>query len=138
MVGRRLAHYDVTAHLGSGAMGEVYQATDTKLGRSVALKFLPEAFADDPDRAARFSREARTLAAINHPHIAAIYGVEEAEGRSFLVMELVPGQTLAERMQRQPVPADEALAIARQIAEALQGGASGNLARWPLPGVHVQ
>jgi eukaryotic-like serine/threonine-protein kinase len=120
MIGRRLAHYDITAHLGSGGMADVYQAIDSKLGRSVALKFLPEAFARDTDRAARFTREAKTLASLNHPRIAAIYGIEEAEGRSFLVMELVPGQTLAERIGRGPLPLDEVLGIARQIAEALE------------------
>jgi serine/threonine protein kinase len=120
MIGRRLAHYDITAHLGSSGMADVYQAIDSKLGRSVALKFLPEAFARDTDRAARFTREAKALASLNHPRIAAIYGIEEAEGRSFLVMELVPGQTLAERIGRGPLGLDEVLGIARQIAEALE------------------
>jgi serine/threonine protein kinase len=89
MIGRRLAHYDITAHLGSGAMGEVYQATDGKLGRSVALKLLPVAVEHDADRVERFAREAKLLASLNHPGIAAIYGLEEAAGRKFLVMELV-------------------------------------------------
>ncbi len=120
MIERRLGHYEITAHLGSGGMGDVYQATDTKLGRSVALKFLPEAFAHDAARIARFEREARALASLNHPHIAAIHGLEESNGRSFLVMELVPGQTLDDRIGRRPLPLDEALAIARQIAEALE------------------
>src|SRR5262245_2861927 len=120
MIGRRLAHYDITAHLGSGAMGDVYQATDSKLGRSVALKFLPEAFAHDVESATRFRREAKTLASLNHPRIAAIHGIEEAEGRSFLVMEFVPGQTLADRIRHRSIPLDEALGIARQIAEALE------------------
>jgi serine/threonine protein kinase len=116
----RLGHYDITAHLGSGGMGDVYQATDTKLDRSVALKFLPEAFAHDAGRRARFDREAKALASLNHPHIAAIHGLEESNGRSFLVMEFVPGQTLDDRIGRRPLPLDEALAIARQIAEALE------------------
>ncbi len=128
MIGTRLAHYEITAHLGSGGMGEVYQATDAKLGRSVAIKILPEAFASDGDRVARFDREARVLASLNHPHIAAIYGLEGQDGRdrqdgqtaTFLVMELVDGETLAQRIARGPVPIDEALPIAMQIAEAVE------------------
>lgn len=120
MIGRQLAHYAITAHLGSGGMGDVYQATDTKLGRSVALKFIPEAFAHDVESSTRFRREAKALASLNHPHIAAIHGLEEAEGRNFLVMEFVPGQTLAERISRRPLVLDDALNIARQIAEALE------------------
>jgi serine/threonine protein kinase len=120
MIERRLGHYEITAHLGSGGMGDVYQATDTKLGRSVALKFLPEVFAHDAGRVARFAREAKALASLNHPHIAAIHGLEESNGRSFLVMELVPGQTLDDRIDHRPLPLAEALAIARQIAEALE------------------
>ena len=83
MIGSRLAHYEITRHLGSGGMGDVYEARDSKLGRSVALKMLPEAFAGDPDRIARFEREARVLASLNHSHIAAIYGLEEFNGRKF-------------------------------------------------------
>jgi serine/threonine protein kinase len=94
MIGTKLAHYEITGHLGTGGMGEVYQASDAKLGRSVAIKLLPEAFRSDPDRAARFEREARVLASLNHPNIAAIHGIEESDGRKFLVMELVPGETL--------------------------------------------
>src|SRR2546427_5707052 len=119
MIGTRLAHFEITAHLGTGGMGEVYQATDTKLGRSVAIKLLPEVFARDAERVARFEREARVLASLNHPHIAAIYGFEESGERRFLVMELVEGETLAERVKRGPVPVDEALGIAKQIAQAL-------------------
>src|SRR3972149_379852 len=104
MIGSKLAHYDITAHLGSGGFGDVYQATDTKLGRSVAIKLLPEAFARDAERVARFQREARVLASLNHPNIAAIYGFEESGGRSFLVMEFVPGETLAGRIKRGPIP----------------------------------
>jgi len=88
MIGSKLSHYDITAHLGSGGFGDVYQATDTKLGRSVAIKLLPEAFARDAERVARFQREARLLAALNHPNIATLYGTEQADGRHFLVMEL--------------------------------------------------
>src|SRR5262245_51204182 len=120
MIGTKLAHYEITGHLGTGGMGQVYQATDSKLGRSVAIKLLPEAFTHDADRAARFEREARVLASLNHPNIAAIYGVEESGGRKFLVMELVPGDTLAERIKRGPIPVDESLGIAKQICEALE------------------
>ena len=101
-------------------MGDVYQATDSKLGRSVAIKLLPEAFARDADRVARFEREARVLASLNHSNIAAIYGVEESADRKFLVMELVGGETLAERIKRGPIPIDESLGIAKQICEALE------------------
>ena len=120
MIGTKLAHYEITSHLGSGGMGEVYQATDFKLGRSVAIKLLPEAFTHDADRAARFDREARVLASLNQPNIAAIHGLEESGERKFLVMELVPGETLAERIRRGPIPADEALPIAIQICDALE------------------
>src|SRR5215475_12958859 len=120
MIGTRLAHYEIVTHLGSGGMGDVYQATDMKLGRSVAIKFLPEAFSHDSERVARFQREARVLASLNHPGIAAIYGVEEIDGRHFLVMELVPGETLADQIKRGAIPIEEALPIAKQIAEALE------------------
>ena len=119
-VGSRLAHYDVTALIGEGGMGQVYQATDTKLNRQVALKILPEAFATDPDRLARFQREAQVLASLNHPNIAQIHGIEEADDTRALVLELVEGPTLAERISRGPIPIDEALPIAKQIAEALE------------------
>src|SRR5262245_48220400 len=101
-------------------MGEVYQATDTKLGRSVAIKLLPEAFARDSDRVARFEREARVLASLNHPHIAAIYGIEESAERKLLVMELAEGETVADRIRRGPISIDDAVTIAKQIAEALE------------------
>jgi Tol biopolymer transport system component len=120
MIGTKLAHYEIVTHLGSGGMGDVYQATDTKLGRSVAIKFLPEAFSHDTDRVLRFQREARVLASLNHPNIAAIHGVEEIDTRHFLVMELVPGETLADRIRRGAIPIEEALPIAKQIAEALE------------------
>src|SRR5215510_5596152 len=112
MIGTKLAHYEITSHLGSGGMGDVYQATDTKLGRSVAIKLLPEAFAHDAERAARFEREARVLASLNHPHIAAIYGIEESGDQKLLVMELAEGETLAARIARGPLPIDDALPIA--------------------------
>src|SRR5436190_18540563 len=111
---RSIAHYRITTKLGEGGMGEVWRATDTKLGRDVAIKVLPEVFAQDADRLARFTREAQVLASLNHPNIAAIYGVEERA----LVMELVEGPTLAERIAQGALPLEEALRIARQIAEA--------------------
>src|SRR5437762_345481 len=120
MIGTKLAHYEITSHLGSGGMGDVYQATDSKLGRSVAIKFLPEAFSHDSERVARFEREARVLASLNHYNIAAIHGLEESGERKFLVMELVGGETLAERIKRGPIPVNESLEIAKQICEALE------------------
>ena len=119
-VGSRLGHYQVTALIGEGGMGQVYQATDTKLNRQVALKSLPEAFAGDPDRLARFQREAQVLASLNHPNIAAIHGLEDSAGTKALVLELVDGPTLADRIAQGPIPVDEALSIAKQIAEALE------------------
>src|SRR5262249_30234695 len=120
MIGTKLAHYEITSHIGSGGMGDVYQATDTKLGRGVAIKFLPEAFSHDSERVARFQREARVLASLNHSNIAAIYGVEEIDFRHFLVMELVAGETLADRIKRGAIPVEEAMRIAKQISEALE------------------
>jgi len=120
MIGTKLAHYEITSHIGSGGMGDVYQATDTKLRRSVAIKFLPDAFSHDTERVARFQREARVLASLNHSNIAAIHGLEEIDNRHFLVMELVPGETLAERIKRCVIPLAEAIPIARQIADALE------------------
>ena len=99
-------------------MGEVYRATDTKLGRDVAIKLLPAEVAGDPERLARFQREAKLLASLNHPHIATIHGLEESDGKPFLVLELVEGEDLADRLKRGAIPIDEAIAIARQIADA--------------------
>jgi len=118
--GTHLGTYEIVAPLGAGGMGEVYRARDRRLKREVALKILPESFAADPDRLARFQREAEVLAALNHPNIAAIYGLEESSGIRALVMELVEGPTLADRIAQGPMPVDEALVIARQIAEALE------------------
>ena len=118
--GTRIGAYDVTGPLGAGGMGEVYRARDTKLDRDVALKVLPAAFIADPDRLARFEREARVLASLNHPNIAQIHGLEETEGTRALVLELVEGPTLAGRLEQGPIPLDEVLSIARQIALALQ------------------
>ena len=119
--GTTLGPYEVTAKIGEGGMGEVYRARDTKLDRDVALKVLPPAFTDDPDRLARFEREAKVLASLNHPNIGHIYGLEEAEGQKALVLELVEGPTLAERIAEGPIPVDEALPIATQIVDALEG-----------------
>src|SRR5262252_5881664 len=111
--GARLGVYEIGSPLGAGGMGEVYRAKDTKLGREVALKILPESFVYDPERVARFRREAQVLAALNHPHIAAIYGLEETNGSQFLILELVEGNTLAERLKSGPLPLEEALTVAR-------------------------
>ena len=119
-IGSRVGAYEVIAKLGVGGMGEVYRARDTRLNRDVALKVLPEAFLLDADRLARFEREAQVLASLNHPNIGAIYGLEDSNGTRALVLELVEGPTLADRIARGPVPLDEALPIARQIAEALE------------------
>ena len=117
----KIAHYEIVEQLGAGGMGEVYRARDPKLGRDVAIKVLPGAFLDNPERRARFEREARVLASINHPHIGAIYGVEDADGYRALVLELIEGETLAGRITTAGrLPVDEALGIARQIAEALE------------------
>src|SRR6202165_1483182 len=119
--GRRLGPYEILSAIGAGGMGEVYQAHDTKLGRDVAIKVLPEAFAHDADRLSRFQREAKMLASLNHPNIATIFGLEHSDGTHYLVMELVPGDTLQQRVKRDgPVPVEEALSIAKQIAEALE------------------
>ena len=138
MIGTRLAHYEIAGHLGTGGMGEVYQATDSKLGRTVAIKLLPEAFTHDTERAARFEREARVLASLNHPNIAAIYGLEQSGGRKFLVMELVPGETLAEKIRRGPVPLEEALGTAIQIAEALETAHEKGIIHWDLKPANVK
>ena len=124
--GRRIGVYEVLAPLGAGGMGEVYRARDTKLGRDVAIKILPAEFTSHPDRLARFEREARILAALNHPHIGAIHGFEEGDGVRALVLELVEGETLADRIARAAskgsgLPVKKALDIARQIADALDG-----------------
>jgi serine/threonine protein kinase len=119
-IGSRLGPYEITAAIGAGGMGEVYRARDTKLGRNVALKIIPETYALDADRVARFKREAQVLASLNHPHIGAIYGFEDSGATHALVLELVEGETLADRIAREAIPLDDALPIAKQIAEALQ------------------
>src|SRR2546422_4933676 len=118
--GARVGAFEVLSPLGAGGMGEVWRARDTRLGREVALKVLPNGLATDPDRLARLEREARLLAALNHPGIAAIHGIEQADGVPLLVLELVEGPTLAERLRRGPLPVREALEVGRQIAEALE------------------
>jgi eukaryotic-like serine/threonine-protein kinase len=118
--GSRLGQYEITAAIGAGGMGEVYRALDSKLGRDVALKVLPQAFARDADRLARFQREAKVLASLNHPNIASIYGLEDSGSTHALVMELVEGPTLADRIRQSPIPVEEALKIATQICEALE------------------
>ncbi len=120
--GTRLGPYEIGPPIGAGGMGEVYRARDTKLERDVAIKVLPEAFANDGDRLARFEREAKLLASLNHPNIASIYGLEDSGGVKALVLELVEGPTLVERIAKGPIPIEEALPIARQIAEALEAG----------------
>lgn len=120
MVGKSIAHYQITAKLGKGGMGEVYRDKDPKLDRDVAIKVLPDSFAEDKERLARFEREAKVLASLNHPHIAAIHGLEETERGKALILELVEGDTLADRLKKGPFPIDEALEICRQIAEALE------------------
>ena len=119
-VGTRLGSYEIVSPLGAGGMGEVYRARDAKLNRDVAIKVLPAGFAEDRERVARFRREAQVLASLNHPHIAAIYGLEHTDGVDALVLELVEGETLAERLAVGPLPVDEALETARQIARALE------------------
>src|SRR5438046_10764146 len=150
--GTKLGPYEILAPLGAGGMGEGYRARDTKLGRDVALKVLPEAFAKDCERMARFQREAQMLASLNHPNIASIYGLEESGGVRALVMELVEGPTLAERIatrargdsagaglapparaqQAEPLALDEAVGIAKQIAADLVAGVEARLSQWSI------
>ena len=117
--GATLGPYQITAKIGEGGMGEVYRARDTKLDRDVALKVLPEAFTSDPDRRVRFEREAKVLASLNHPNIGGIHGLEDSGDIQALVLELVEGPTLADRIAIGPIPLEDVLPIARQIAEAL-------------------
>src|SRR5262244_2694783 len=119
-IGTQLGSHEITALLGKGGMGEVYRARALKLKREVAIKILPEEFSRDADRVSRFQREAEVLASLNHPNIAAIYGVQEANETLFLVLELVEGETLADRIARGPIPVEEALDIAKSICEALE------------------
>ncbi|HEX9800819.1 MAG TPA: serine/threonine-protein kinase, partial [Thermoanaerobaculia bacterium] len=120
MIGTRLGPYEITAKLGEGGMGVVFRAKDFQLGREVALKVLPEGFTEDPERLQRFEREAKVLASLNHPNVAQIYGLEASGDTRALIMELVEGPTLAERLEQGSLPLDDSLSIARQIAEALE------------------
>jgi serine/threonine-protein kinase len=144
MLPETLGSYRILGKLGEGGMGEVYRARDTKLGREVALKVLPASFATDAERRARFEREARTLAAVNHPHIAQVYGFEEraatadAPALGALVMELVAGESLAARIARGPVPLGEALEIARQIADGLSAAHAKGIVHRDLKPANVQ
>src|SRR6516165_2239130 len=117
--GTRLGPYEILSAIGAGGMGEVYRARDSKLKRDVAIKVLPEAFARDPERLARFEREAEVLATLNHPNIAAVYGFEESEDANGIVLELVEGPTLADRIARSAIPIEDALPIAMQIVDAM-------------------
>jgi serine/threonine protein kinase len=125
--GMKLGSYEIVAPLGAGGMGEVYRAHDTKLGREVAIKILPEAFSRDVERLARFQREAQVLASLNHPHIAAIYNLVDREPSPFLILELVEGETLADRIQRGRIPTPETLRIASH------GRRLSRCSRWWLP-----
>ena len=136
--GTRLGAYEILSLLGAGGMGEVYRARDAKLNRDVALKVLPEAFTADPDRLARFKREAQVLASLNHPHIGAIYGLEESDGVRALVLELVEGPTLADRIALDPIPPDEALPIAKQIADALEGAHEAGIVHRDLKPANIK
>jgi len=135
--GTNLLHYRVVDKLGAGGMGEVYLADDTKLGRKVALKLLPEALSRDPERLARFEREAKLLASLNHPHVASLYGLEEADHRVFLTMELAEGEDLGRRLDKGAMPVDRAVAIALQIAEGLEAAHAKNIVRRDLKPANV-
>jgi Tol biopolymer transport system component len=136
--GSRLGHYDILDSLGAGGMGEVYRATDTRLKRQVALKVLPSSIAADPERLARFQREAEVLASLNHPNIAGLHGIEESGGVKALVMELVEGPTLADRIAHGPIPVEEALTIARQIADALAAAHDRNIIHRDLKPANIK
>src|SRR5436309_15196278 len=135
-VGSRLGPYEIVSPLGAGGMGEVYRARDTRLGRDVALKILPDAFTQDPERLARFRREAQVLASLNHPHIGAIYGIDEANGRHFLVLELVDGESLDQRIARGPLPLDEAATVELQVVEALEAAHEQGIVHRDLKPAH--
>src|SRR5687767_9586921 len=136
--GTRLGPYEIVSALGAGGMGEVYRARDARLGRDVAVKILPDLFAADADRVARFQREAQMLASLNHPHIAQIYGVEEVGTQRALVLELVDGPTLADRIAQGAIPLDEALPIARQITEALESAHENGIVHRDLKPANIK
>src|SRR3989442_1522104 len=136
--GTRIGPYEVTSPLGEGGMGVVFRAHDTKLKRDVALKLLPDHLVDDPDRLVRFQREAQILASLNHPNIAQIYGLEESDNTRCIVMELVEGETLQERLKRGAIPIDDALPIAKQIAEALEAAHESGLVHRDLKPANIK
>src|SRR5262245_59018218 len=138
LLGRRVAHYSIVEQIGVGGMGEVYRAKDSKLGRDVALKVLPLSLVQDTSRRSRFEREARLLAALNHPNIAAIYGIEDAGEGYALVLELVEGPTLADRLKAGPIPLQEALSITRQIADALEAAHEKNIVHRDLKPANIK
>jgi serine/threonine-protein kinase len=138
MIGETIAHYEITGSLGAGGMGEVYRARDTKLERDVAIKILPESFAADAGRVARFEQEAKTLASLNHTNIAQVYGFERVAGKTAIIMELVDGPTLADRIAQGPLPADEAMSVARQIADALEAAHEQNIIHRDLKPANVK
>src|SRR5262245_28080769 len=137
-IGQQLGSYEITAMLGKGGMGEVYRARDTKLKRDVAIKILPDEFANDADRSSRFQREAEVLGSLNHPNIAAIYDVQETAGSRYLILELVDGETLQERLKHGPIPVNEALPIAKQIAEALEAAHERSIVHRDLKPANVK
>ncbi|HEV3215506.1 MAG TPA: serine/threonine-protein kinase, partial [Vicinamibacterales bacterium] len=136
--GTRLGSYEITSALGAGGMGEVYRARDSRLGREVAIKVLPELFAADPERIARFEREAKTLAALNHPNIAHIHGLEVSNGVRALVMELVEGPTLADRIAQGRIPIAETLPMAKQITEALEAAHEAGIVHRDLKPANIK
>ncbi|MCH7547928.1 MAG: serine/threonine-protein kinase [Candidatus Krumholzibacteriota bacterium] len=138
MIGRTIGNYEIKDKIGAGGMGEVFRARDTRLGRDVAVKVLPDSFAGDPDRLSRFEREAKLLAGLNHTNIGAIYGIEEADGARFLILELVEGEDLSKRLQRGAVPVEETLEIAGQIAEALEAAHEQGVIHRDLKPANIQ
>ena len=138
MIGQTISHYKITDKLGEGGMGEVYRAEDTTLKRKVAIKVLPERFTQDAERLARFRRGCQVLASLNHPNVAAIHGLEESDGVRFLVLELVEGETLAERLSKGPLGVEEALEIWRQIAEGLEAGHESGIIHRDLKPANVK
>src|SRR6266516_2579167 len=136
--GTKIGSYENVEALGAGGMGEVYRARDTKLDREVSIKVLPELFVSDPERVARFQREAKTLAALNHPHIGGIYGLEDTGGVHALVLELVEGPTLADRIAQGPILLEDALPIAKQVAEALEAAHEAGIVHRDLKPANIK